>query len=267
MATTIYSSQSSKPPSLPQLGIDSSMAPQPTSRPSPPQTKDDPPPPTPPAPPAPSGPPANSPETNYRLLSQDEWVQFCRGVCVFKDDESQEIVRPTSTLWPPKGFKDGLYQDVLCEKTKFTYWFYLLSAVRWILMILQLAMNAVMTALGSMAYKNGTSITVIAAVNTCVSGMLALMHNSGLPDRYRSDRNEFYKLEERLKSIVDTRLVPADQSINEVLASCFAMFRHARQTVQNNIPQSYTPAAPAPAPAPAPGKPAAKASQNIEPKK
>ncbi|KAI0012949.1 hypothetical protein F4779DRAFT_508906 [Xylariaceae sp. FL0662B] len=248
MTTTIYQSQPSKPPSLPHLDVDSGMAPQPTPGSSPSQNKNDP------------QHPANPEHMNYRLLSQDEWVQFCRGVCVFKDDESEEIVRPTSWYWPPKGFRDGLYQDVLCEKTKFTYWFYLLSGVRWILMIVQLAMNAVMTALGSMSFKNGTAITVIAAVNTCVSGMLALMHNSGLPDRYRSDRNEFYKLEERLKSIVDTRLVPADQNINEVLASCFHMFRRARQTVLNNIPQSYTPAAPT-------NQPAVNAPQKIEPKK
>lgn len=71
-----------------------------------------------------------------------------------------------------------------------------------------------------------------------------MMHNSGLPDRYRSDRNEFYKLEEHLKSIIDTSLVPADQDINEVLAGCFDMFRDARQTVQNNIPATYTPVPP-----------------------
>ena len=70
-------------------------------------------------------------------------------------------------------------------------------------------------------------------MNTCVGGILALLHNSGLPSRYRSDRNEFYKLEEHLKSIVDTALVPADQDINEVLADCYTMFRDARQTVQD----------------------------------
>ena len=87
------------------------------------------------------------------------------------------------------------------------------------------------------------------------------MHNSGLPDRYRSDRNEFFKLEEHLKSIIDTALVPADQDINEVLAGCFDMFRDARQTVQNNIPASYT------AVPPSSKTPASRVSKMIEPKK
>ncbi|OTA57766.1 hypothetical protein K449DRAFT_467753 [Hypoxylon sp. EC38] len=209
--------------------------------------------------------PGDPDKVAYRLLSHAEWVQFCRGIGVFKDDESEEVVRPTSQWWPPKGFRDGLYQDVLTEKTKFTYWFHCVGTFTWILMLLQIAMSAVLTALGSVttssAAKDGTAITSIAAVNTCVGGILALLHNSGLPDRYRSDRNEFYKLEEHLKSIVDTALVPTDQDINEVLAGCYDMFRDARQTVQNNIPASYTSA-------PASGKtPGARASKMSEPKK
>jgi hypothetical protein len=30
----------------------------------------------------------------HRILSHDEWIQFCRGVGVLKDDESAVIVRP-----------------------------------------------------------------------------------------------------------------------------------------------------------------------------
>ncbi|KAI0172280.1 hypothetical protein GGR52DRAFT_463329 [Hypoxylon sp. FL1284] len=175
----------------------------------------------------------------YRVLSHDEWLQFCRGVGVFKDDESQQIVRPTSRWWPPNGFRDGLYQDVLSEKTKFSYRFRVVGTVTWALMLIQIAMGAVLTALGSLPSEYGTAITSIAAVNTCVGGTLALLHNSGIPDRYRKNSNEFYKIEEHLKAIVDTGVVPADQDLSEVLASCFDMFMDARQTVQNNDPSSY----------------------------
>ncbi|OTB05456.1 hypothetical protein M426DRAFT_260613 [Hypoxylon sp. CI-4A] len=267
MAATIYPSKNSGThrSSIPRLNIDTAMASQ-----------------------FPSTPPSSSPKPNngnghknghsgdhgtpppklgapeaYRRLSHAEWVRFCRGIVVFKDDEGEEVVRPTSRWWPPKGFRDGLYGDVLTEKTKFTYWFHCISAFTWILMLLQIAMGAVLTALGSITTtssggNHGTTITSIAAVNTCVGGILALLHNSGLPNRYRLDRNEFYKLEEHLKSIVDTALVPADKDINEVLAECFDMFRDARQTVQNNIPDSYTAV---------PKTPATTASKIIEQKK
>ena len=46
----------------------------------------------------------------YRLLSPAEWARFCHGVGVFRDNESQEVMRPKSTLWPARGFRDGLYQ-------------------------------------------------------------------------------------------------------------------------------------------------------------
>lgn len=241
--TTIYPSKnsSSHRSSIPRLNIDAAMSSQPAPAPAP----------APPSPKPGSSHGSNTPKKpgdpkkeTYRLLSHNEWVQFCKGIGVFKDDESEEVVRPISPWWPPKGYRDGLYQDVLVEKTKFTYFFHIVSTITWFLMLLQIAMSAVLTALGSVSTssstKEGTAITSIAAMNTCVGGILALLHNSGLPARYRSDRNEFYKLEEHLKSIIDTALVPADQDINEVLADCYTMFRDARQTVQNNIPASYT---------------------------
>jgi hypothetical protein len=55
------------------------------------------------------------------------------------------------------------------------------------------------------------------------------MHNSGLPDRYRSDRDEFFKLEEHIKAIVDTGLVPASHSANDALAECYEIFATALQ--------------------------------------
>ncbi|KAI1470227.1 uncharacterized protein F4812DRAFT_257264 [Daldinia caldariorum] len=258
MASTIYPSKDTNPhrSHIPRLNLDAAMASQPPSAPPSPKPNNN----------GNSGSippkPKDYGKDTYRLLTHVEWVQFCRGVGVFKDDESEEVIRPTSALWPPKGFRDGLYQDVLSEKAKFTYMFHFVDIVSWLLMLLQIAMGAVLTALGSVSSaKNGTPITTIAAINTCVGGILALLHNSGLPARYRSDRNEFYKLEEHIKSIVDTALVPADHDINAVLAGCFDMFRDARQTVQNNIPASYTAA-------PTSGKaPGARASKVIEPKK
>ncbi|KAF3067105.1 putative c6 transcription factor protein [Daldinia childiae] len=256
MASTIYQSKdtNSHRSHIPRLNIDAAMASQPSSAPPSPKPNNS----NGSTPPKPK----DHGKDTYRLLSHDEWVQFCRGVGVFKDDESEEVIRPTSTLWPPKGFRDGLYQDVLTEKTLFTYKFHSVDIISWLLMLLQIAMGAVLTALGSVSSsKNGTAITSIAAVNTCVGGILALLHNSGLPARYRSDRNEFYKLEEHIKSIVDTALVPVDQDINAVLANCYEIFRDARQTVQNNIPASYTTS-------PTSGKaPGASVSKAIEPKK
>ncbi|KAJ2980357.1 hypothetical protein NUW58_g6962 [Xylaria curta] len=207
------------------------------------------------------------PSENYRLMKKTEWLQFCRGIGILKDEESEEVVRATSRLWPPLGFKDGLYNDVLREKTKFTYYYHILSIIAWCLMLLQLALSAILTALGARANNNGTPITVIAAVNTSVAGILALLHNSGLPDRYRWDRNEFFRVEEHIKAIVDTGLVPASQSVNDALTECFGMFTTALQTVQNNTPSMYTPATGPNLPATTIVPVFARASQKPDPKK
>ncbi|KAI1812754.1 hypothetical protein GGS20DRAFT_599789 [Poronia punctata] len=176
----------------------------------------------------------------YRLLNKEEWLQFCRGMGILKDEEGDEVIRITSRLWPPKGFRDGLYSDVLYERAKYTYLYYSLSSVTWILMLVQLALSAVLTALGATSKQDGTPITAIAAINTSIAGILALLHNSGVPHRHRSDRNEFHKIEEHIKSIVDTGLVPSTYSVNDALAECFDMFATAVQTVQNNAPSTYT---------------------------
>lgn len=193
---------------------------------------------------------------SLRFLTDEEWAQFCRGVGVFSDkDDGHTLIRPTCWYWPVKGFSDGLYRDILYEKTKFTYWFHILSTIQyalallsagaripladadasvspasWFLMLVQIGIGACLTALGAFSREDGTAITIMAAFNTCVGGILALLHNSGLPGRYRYDRNEFYQAEEYIKAIIDTRLVPEDQDIKEVMAGCFHRFRAARQT-------------------------------------
>ncbi|KAH9883743.1 hypothetical protein F4778DRAFT_619900 [Xylariomycetidae sp. FL2044] len=224
--TTIY--PAGQPPSLPHIGAITTMKAKSASPPLSPDGSEQP----------------DDSKKNYRRLSQAEWAQFCRAIGAFRDDESQELVRPKSLTWPPKGLqKNGLYRDVLFEKAKFTWWFHVVLVVHWILMLVQLALSAVLTALGAIS-NPGKAVTIIAAINTCIAGILALMHNSGLPDRYRSDRNEFYKVELHMKEIIDGRLVPTGQGIDDVIARCFDCFREAKQVVQNNMPASYAPGAP-----------------------
>ncbi|KAI0478979.1 hypothetical protein GGR56DRAFT_672950 [Xylariaceae sp. FL0804] len=198
----------------------------------------------------------------HRVLSHAEWTQFCRGIGVLKMDDGGEsgglssgvgggggkgggvaVSRATSRAWPPRGLRDGLYRDIVAERAKYHYRFHVLSGIRWALLVVQIALNAVLTALGSSPDKLAVVITTLAAINTCNSGMLALMHNSGLPDRYRSDCFEFVKVHDYVKEIVDTAVVPAGHSVSDVLSDCFRRFQTAQQTVQNNVPSSYTPSA------------------------
>ncbi|KAK7757718.1 hypothetical protein SLS62_000096 [Diatrype stigma] len=202
----------------------------------------------------------NGPEEEtqrYRRLTHAEWVRFCRGVGAMRDDSDGDsgggksieegemaavvVSRPTCALWPAKGFRDGLYRDVLMQQTKYAYLYYALSISKWVLLLLQIALGSILTALGSFAGSQGIPITVIAAINTGVAGVLALLHNSGLPERFRSDRNEFKAVEEHVKYVVDTALVRGADGVDDALAECFDRFRAARQSVESNMPAFYTP--------------------------
>jgi hypothetical protein len=84
--------------------------------------------------------------TQYRVMSQDEWVQFCRGIGAFKDAESTEVARPSCWYWPPKGLPGGLYRDVLREKVKFTYSLHLLSTL-WYALVFRYLVSMSLTSL------------------------------------------------------------------------------------------------------------------------
>lgn len=149
--------------------------------------------------PSPSDQPSPGLLIPHRFLSPAEWARVAHGIGAIREGETHQVVHPTSWYWPPKGLPDGLYRDVVTQRTKYWISYQLLSTLRWVLMILQIIVGAVLTALGSVQLSTKTPITALAIVNTVDAGMLALLHNSGLPDRYRLDKAEFDKVEDFVK--------------------------------------------------------------------
>jgi len=94
------------------------------------------------------------------------------------------------------------------QRSKYSIGYTILSALHWIFLTLQIAVGASLTALGSSGLASPSfdddnprdaPITILAAINTVVAGLLALMHNSGLPERYRKDMNEFDKIKNHVR--------------------------------------------------------------------
>jgi hypothetical protein len=77
-------------------------------------------------------------------------------------------------------------------------------------------------------------------MNTVNAGILALMHNSGLPDRYKNDWVEYEKVEMCLKALIDGAVVQKGLSKEDIIADCYERFAKARDTVQKNKPSAYT---------------------------
>lgn len=117
--------------------------------------------------------------------------------------------------------------------------FYAATMMQWTFMLLQLCISAVLTALGSIAVKNGTPITVLGAVNTVSAGILAFIHNSGIPDRYRKDMEELREVEDHIKELLDSGIAPAGLSPEQIIAECFDLYQDAKATVRANLPDNY----------------------------
>ncbi|KAM0541510.1 hypothetical protein ACHAO7_010490 [Fusarium culmorum] len=183
--------------------------------------------------------PMETPE--YRRFSHSEWKFFATGVGGIRDKEHDAPISPTGSFWPPKGLPPGLYRDTIYRRTICHYSFHFTAYVRWILLILQLILGAALTALGPMSLEKGTPITILGASNTVLAGLLALFTHSGLPDRYRYDKAEFERVEDHIREILVTGLVRAEKSVNEALAECYDHYRHAKATVEVNVPTAYIP--------------------------
>ncbi|KAF5018556.1 hypothetical protein F66182_9450 [Fusarium sp. NRRL 66182] len=183
----------------------------------------------------------------YRFLSAAEWTVFAQGVGGIRDQEQDVPVHPGSGWWPARSLPPGLYRDIVHHRTVSFYFFHLASTIRWVLLILQLILGASLTALGSMSYEDGTPITILGAANTIIAGMLALLHNSGLPDRYRYDKAEFERVEDHVRELLTSGLVRADKTVHETLAECYDLYHHAKATVEANMPATYIPSQVVPA--------------------
>ncbi|KAH7328274.1 hypothetical protein B0I35DRAFT_403674 [Stachybotrys elegans] len=166
----------------------------------------------------------------HRLLPPREWQILVQAVGGVGDVENNTPARITSWIWPPSGLPAGLYRDVVTQRTKYFYMFHSISILRWTMMILQLFIGAALTALGSLSLRDGTSITILGASNTIIAGLLALLHNSGLPDRHKYNMLEFDLLQDHLKELLESRMARADMTIDQVVANCFHEYQEAKAT-------------------------------------
>lgn len=154
---------------------------------------------------------------------------------------------------------NGLYRDVVGRRSKCMMLFCAATLMQWMFMLLQLCISATLTALGSVALKTGTPITVLGAINTVSAGILAFLHNSGIPDRYRKDMEELREVEDHIKELLDSGIAPAELSTEQIIAECFDLYQDAKATVMANLPDTYrqrqtTPVRRTP-PTPNPGEP------------
>ena len=176
------------------------------------------------------------------LLSDEAHKTVCRAIGA--PPSRYEEPRIDSTLRIDKRIPDGLYKATIKRRRKAQFSYYFTSTLYNTCLVLQILLGAALTALGSASNKNGTVITILAAANTVNAGLVALLHNSGLPGRIRNDWNEYDKVEMYLVEMMDSRIAEDGMSTADVIQTCFNKYSNARATVERNKPNYYSGAAP-----------------------
>ncbi len=72
-----------------------------------------------------------------------------------------------------------------------------------------------------------------------IAGLLALMHNSGLPDRYKKDWSEFENVEMWIEEVARSGVVREGMSKEQVIEYGFGLYRRAKSVVATNKPAAY----------------------------
>ncbi|KAF7960955.1 hypothetical protein EAE96_000626 [Botrytis aclada] len=187
-------------------------------------------------------------ETQYVLpplstLSEAEYIGVLRSIGATRpDNPSQPVeIASGSPFLSHRHLPNGLYKDIVQTRQNSQLAYYLSSTFYSLALILQLLFGAVLTALGSSsAAKHGLAITILAAANTVNAGLIALFNNTGMPDRFLNDWNEFEDVEMFVRELIETGLVDTDKTKEQVVAGCFVRFQTAKMTVRKNKPASYS---------------------------
>lgn len=176
-------------------------------------------------------------------LSEADHAFVCHAIGASSRDEANSLLHPNSTVYPSRGLPSGLYRDVIHSRATCAYQYYFCLVWINVSLFLQLVLGASMTALASSSNGDSTAITVLAAANTVNAGLLALMHNSGLPDRYKNDWTEYEKVELFMKELIASGIIREEVSREDVIIDCYKRYAKAKQTVLGNKPSAYTPSA------------------------
>jgi len=177
-----------------------------------------------------------------KSLSPADLRQVCFSIGAPYFSIEQPTPKPTLVSWnsstPP--LPAGLYASVISLRKRSRNFYYFTTILYNTLLIFQLLFSAANTALAARSPRNGTALIILTALTTIDAGIVALLHNSGLPNRLRNDWSEYDKVEMYLVEVMSGGVVLQGQTWQDVVQSCFDKFAAAKATVQANKPSFYS---------------------------
>lgn len=159
---------------------------------------------------------------------QDPHAIFCSSIGI--------TTTPTGAL---QGGKTNIYQWTLtAEKhTKLKFW--ACASLLNSCLLLQVGVGAILTALGASSSPHAV-ITVFAALNTVIAGLLTYLKGQGLPNRLRKERNGFRRVREYIEEReVDFRQVGCKLVPKTEIEAVRKMYQDVRDTAEANEPDTY----------------------------
>ncbi|KAL8690486.1 MAG: hypothetical protein Q9218_004076 [Villophora microphyllina] len=152
---------------------------------------------------------------------------------------SSPLTRPGPNL--------GIYARIIKEEQNARYQFYFAASVINISYFGQIVVAAALTALGASSSSH-VAITVLAAVNTVIAGILTYLKGQGLPNRLRQYWNGLRKCREFIEE--KERECAAEgwgddgekgMDVEHEIEVIIKMYHDVRQTAEDNIPDTYLP--------------------------
>lgn len=124
----------------------------------------------------------------------DECLLIFRRAVGINNDIATTFAADNSSLEKGRKHASGIYRHILKQKKKKFILHHTLGIILYACHLVQIIVAAILTALGPKAKRYEIAITVLAAVNTIIAGILALLKGSGVIERLAKDEVEFRKL-------------------------------------------------------------------------
>jgi hypothetical protein len=72
-------------------------------------------------------------------------------------------------------------------------------------------------------------------MNTIIAGLIALLHNGGLPSKYRLAWKAYEDVKFQISEVLETGLVRREWDVDEVVEWCFELYGDARRRVEGGV--------------------------------
>ncbi|KAK8052944.1 hypothetical protein PG996_012245 [Apiospora saccharicola] len=187
-----------------------------------------------------------SPEQMRRADTNFTWGSPAGLGIRASNDENLLIFRKAvgiNYLPPGRRAAIGIYRSVITEASHKHALYTVTTVLLYLCYFAQVVIGAALTALGSVAARYSTTITVLGALNTALAGVLALIRSSGQPQKLGKDQVGFRKLQdwiEETDALLAVGIIGRNRrEVGVLVEVAFRKYNAAKESEENNRADMY----------------------------